>query len=233
MPYATQQVTGPDGASVPLGVGHLHESDEHRVLDLPPGAEDLLPRVSLPLSASAGSAPTIWLVDGWILQDGVAPRPLSRAALVETGYEEASFVVHEAHPDGWLRIRYDVGTAAEGTGWTPTCALSAGPAGLELSRWSDWLVDEHLSGSISPLFFRSGVPGPLYGGPSTASDRLGDIGPDYILYPIEVRGDWMRVRVEEPSDYCEVDFDSVSREGWVRWYAAEVGPMVWYFTRGC
>lgn len=233
MPYVTRWVTGSDGASVPLGVGHLHHSYESQAPALPPGASNWLGQVALPISTTAGSAPDIWIADGWILQEGDAPRPLSREALVETGYEEVSFVVLEGRPDGWLRIRYDLGAGNDGTGWTPRCAISAGPTVLTFSYWSDWLVNEHLSGSISPLFFRSEVPGPLYGGPSVGAGRLGDIGRDYILYPIEVQGDWMRVRVAEPSDYCEFDVESVTREGWVRWYTPDLGPAVWYFTRGC
>ena len=55
----------------------------------------------------------------------------------------------------------------------------------------------------------------------------------HILEPLEVRGEWMRVTVKEPSDYCEFDLAVSSREGWIRWYTETRGPLVWYFTRGC
>ncbi|MDH5760348.1 MAG: hypothetical protein OEZ65_12230 [Gemmatimonadota bacterium] len=233
MPYVTQWVTGSDEASFPLGVGHLHYSYENQAVELPPAATNWLRWVVLPISSTAGSPPTVWIVDGWVLREGAAPRPWGQEALVETGYEEVSLVVLDARADGWLRIRYDVGAGSEGTGWTPSCALSAGSAVLTFSRWSEWLVNEQINGRISPLFFRSGIPGPLYRGPSAGDQRLEDIDPDYILYPVEVRGDWMRVKVAEPADYCELDVMSNIREGWVRWYRPESGPAVWYFTRGC
>ena len=65
--YETQSVVGETGASVQLGVGHLHYSDENPVLDLPPGADDWLRRVILPLSESPGSTPHAWIAEGWIL----------------------------------------------------------------------------------------------------------------------------------------------------------------------
>ena len=62
---------------------------------------------------------------------------------------------------------------------------------------------------------------------------MSEIDDDYILEPLEVRGEWMRVKVKEPSDYCEFDLTVKSREGWIRWYADESVPLVWYYTRGC
>jgi hypothetical protein len=66
--------------------------------------------------------------------------------------------------------------------------------------------------------------------------RVGEVpaGPTaYALYPREVRGDWMRVEMSEPSDYCADPAPDVPRiEGWVRW--RDRGALqLWYFTRGC
>ena len=101
----TRSVTGLEGAFVPLGVGHLHYSDQNPIVDLPPGADDWLQRVRLPLSVAPGAAPTAWIADGWIVSGLASPEPLLRSGLIETGYEEPSFVVLESRPDGWLRLR--------------------------------------------------------------------------------------------------------------------------------
>jgi hypothetical protein len=44
----------------------------------------------------------------------------------------------------------------------------------------------------------------------------------------------MRARLKAPSAYCaEPDVKPAIREGWVRWRDARLGPLVWYYTRGC
>jgi len=149
--------------------------------------------------------------------------------LVETGYEEPSFIVLEEGSGGWLLIRYASTDAETHTGWTPTCALQSSPAALRFARWNDWF----LSGETSPLFFRSEEPQTLRSGTSIESAPLAEISGDYVLEPLEIRGEWMRVALKQPSDYCFFDVESTSTEGWVRWYSEEAGSRVWYFTRGC
>jgi len=229
VPYETRWVTGADGASVRLGLGHLHYSDQNPIVDLPPGADDWLQRVILPLSAAPGAAPFAWIAGGWILTDGATPRPLARGGLIETGYEEPSFVVLETRPDGWLRLGYAWVDGDFGTAWTQSCSLSDGPVALEFTEWSTWLLSE----TISPLFYRAESPGELRSAPSFGATSLREIAGDYILEPLEIRGEWMKVTVKEPSDYCAFELEPSRREGWVRWYSPERGPLLWYFTRGC
>lgn len=223
--YETRWVTDEEGSRVPLGVGHVHYSMRNPGFDMPPGELDWLRSVNLPLSPAPGQPATAWITMGWVVRDGLDPEPLRRADQVETGYEDFSFIVLEAEGD-WLKIRYaddDIDSA-----WVPACALDEGPILFDFTRWSDWLT----SGDISPLFFRVGAPDDLFAAPDENSEHRA-IGQDYHLEPIEVRGSWMRVRLKEPSDYCEFDMESDATEGWVRWYAADVGPRVWYFSRGC
>jgi hypothetical protein len=181
------------------------------------------------LSSAPGTAPFAWIAEGWILAGRATPQPLSRSGLIETGYEEPSFVVLETRPDGWLRLRYALSNGDLGTAWTHGCALSEGSVVLEFTKWSAWLLSE----TISPLFFRSESPGGLRSAPSLDATGLPDIASDYILEPLEIRGEWMKVTVKEPSDYCEFDLESSRRDGWVRWYEPTRGPLLWYFTRGC
>ena len=59
-----------------------------------------------------------------------------------------------------------------------------------------------MSGGISPLFFVARVLHSLRSGPSIDADRIGVIpamNHEYQIEPLEVRGDWMRVRVSVPS----------------------------------
>jgi len=212
---------------VPIGVGHLHLGAENAILDLPPGEYDWLGRVELPLSLRPGAAPWAWIARGWIVPDGAVPVPLSRRALLETGYEEVSFVVVEGPSGGWFRIRFADGD--DGTAWVPECALRESPVRLDFTNWGEWL----LSGSISPLYVPPGRAESLRSGPSEMSPLMVDIEGDHVLEPLELSGDWMRVRLRQPSDYCAPDVAATTQEGWIRWYDEGLGPRVWYFTRGC
>jgi hypothetical protein len=223
--YETRWVAGDEGSAVPLGAGHIRYSDRNPWIDRPPGEEDWLRRVELPLSSAPGEPASAWITQGWVLPGEGDPVALARADQVETGYEEWSLIVLEAEP-GWLRVRY-AGDIA-GSGWVPECALDEGPVLLDYFPWSEWLTSD----AISPLFFRADAPDDLFTSPAEGADRA-PIGAEYHLEPLEVRGSWMRVRVSEPSDYCEFDIEAETREGWVRWYDATAGPRVWYYTRGC
>lgn len=223
--YETRWVAGAEGAEVPLGVGHLRRSDRNPSVDQPPGEDDWLLRFETPLSPAPDEPANAWIAQGWVIRRDGEPVALSRADQVETGYEEPSLIVLESSP-GWLRVRF--GRDGDASGWVPECALEEGPVLLDYFSWSAWL----LSGEISPLFFRAETPDDLFASPVADADHA-PISGDYHMEPLEVRGPWMRVRVKEPSDYCEFDLESNVREGWIRWYDAEAGPRVWYHTRGC
>ena len=95
-------------------------------------------------------------------------------------------------------------------------------------------MERFASGEISPLHFRSDVPHALRAGPDEAAERLQWAAGDYHLEPIEFSGDWMKVRVTQPSDYCAGEAIKIREtDGWVRWRSRDKGPWVWYFTRGC
>lgn len=209
-----------------LGVGHLHPSGDRS--GGPPGDNGWVQRVALPLSASPGDVPGVWIARGWIGRASGAPEVLSFRGMIETGYEEVSLLVLERR-DGWLRVRYAGGERAPESAWAPECALGASPVPLTFSPWSEWLLGDE----ISPLFVRDGLPLTLHAEPLETSASLAPVVEDDVLEPHEVRGAWMRVTLRQPSDYCSPDVVTVSREGWVRWLTEDRGPRLWYFTRGC
>jgi len=99
-------------------------------------------------------------------------------------------------------------------------------------RWEETLA------APGPIFFRTTNAHALRAGPGSDHElRFWIRGDDHdaMLEPLEVRGDWMRVRVTRPSTYCVMDppADVRVEEGWIRWRDGEMGPWVWIFTRGC
>jgi hypothetical protein len=127
-----------------------------------------------------------------------------------------------------LRIRIGEQPGDAGTAWTHACAAREGPAWLDFTPWSAWLLGDQ----ISPLFVRPEMAAELRSEPA-ASTAIATISGDHALEPLEISGEWMRVRLREPSDYCRPEVVSTAREGWVRWFSPEAGPRVWYFARGC
>lgn len=223
--YSTMGGHGVPFADIQLGVGHLLPTDAT-------WQGDWLSKISLPISDIPSSPPSRWIAGGWILELGEGQiAPFGVSGLVETGYEEVSFIVLDEGGRGWTQIRFAPPSldTDSGTGWIPDCALEGETVNLRFESWATRLT----SGGISPLFFRSDVHHNLRDGPGTDRLALAAIEGDYHLEPQEIVGDWMRVIVKQPSDYCGEEGLSDSREGWVRWRSDDKGPWVWYFTRGC
>lgn len=213
-PYTTVRDQERPFGEIPLGIGHLQPRSEE-------GAFDWYLRVELPLSAEPGSVPFAAIVRGWLVRMNAPALPLTPGAMIETGYEVPTFIVQQTRPDGWLSFRY--GRAPDETAWVHSCAL----AGLVFTPWSEWL----LSPSISPLQFRTPPPHALHAAPNEAV--LSQIEADYHLEPLEVRGNWMRVKLKQPSDFCFPDKTPKTTEGWIEWSTPSIGPAVWYPSRGC
>lgn len=190
-PYATIRDQGVPFSEFSLGVGHLRPTDET-------WKWEWLTEIALPLSAAPGAAPWGWIARGWIIDASTGLiAPLTVSGLLETGYEDATFIVMERADDGWLRIRFapEGSESDAGTAWVPECALAGENVDLHLEMWRDLF----LSDRISPLFFRFDVPHVLRSAPGEDGEGLGVIAGDYHLEPLEVAGDWMRVIVKQLS----------------------------------
>lgn len=189
---------------VDLGIGHLYPVD---YFDW-----DWTMSLTLPLFERALAPPATWLVNGWVVPAAGPPRPLGVTGLTETGYEIASFIVFEVRSDGRVRLRFAPGDS--GIAWTHSCFFDQASGRVAVERWETRL----LSQEISPLHFRAQVRHALRRSPTETSQRLRWIPAEhtYVLRPFEVRGDWMRVELSQPSDYCtgpdDPPVDKV--EGW-------------------
>ncbi len=214
--------------TVDLGIGHLQAA----LAPESPADIDWLRRVELPVYVEPGGVPMGWIADGWWLAHGYAPaEPLATGSMVETGYEVASWIVEEAREAGWVRFRFAPGP--DGSGWASTCHLSASDPPIVYESWEARFAQE----SAGPLFFRTRERHALRAGPGTGYRRSFWL-PGYEateLHPLEIRGDWMRVRATSPPLYCAdpPPTRGIAEEGWIRWRDDGQGPWVWWFTRGC
>lgn len=214
-----------DLRAVSYGVGRLGPADPSATSGV-----DWARGIALPLYAAPGGALRGWLARGWWIPAGDKPRPMPLACLLETDYETASFVVYEIRDDGWLRLGVEA-PCGGGDFWLHRGHLGLGSQALAVQPWRE----RFLSGSISPLYFRDRQRHALLASAASEADRIAWIGEADTFEALEIEGDWMRVRLAQPSSYCKDPETWKGRhlEGWLRWRDPVEGPWIWYFTRGC
>lgn len=217
-PYSVYEAAG-GSYEAPLGIGRLHVPEDG------PQAYDWLQHVRLPLWQQPDAAPFLgWLVQGRLATAKPGSVPLTGAGLVETSYEQSSFIVWEQRGSGWLRLRLAPGQEA----WTHSCHLAHGAA-LRFQPWEDFL-----QGHGDWLHFRGEGPQLLRAAPDATARVVARSGGDDKLTWLERRGDWLRVRLQQPDTSCsEPDARSTVHEGWVKWRDDKMGPRLWIYTRGC
>jgi hypothetical protein len=210
-----------------LGVGHLRPArDEDR--------DDWLDFVLLPLAERPGGPVTLWLAGGWVVPlDGRAARRVGIRGTVETGYETVSLIVLEANKTGWLRIRFAPENESSSTGWLHRCDVEKLRPSVIYEPWERFFAQTN----ASLLYFRTGGPRALRRAPESGAEPVAWIpaeGRKYAFEPLEFKGDWMRARLRAPFDQCRKShLKPRVREGWIRWRDPALGPLLWYFTRGC
>lgn len=223
-PPVLQRVATLAAAEPPLrerGVGVVFPVEPNDTLDV--RAE---PADAAPLIARLHRAPT----GEYTLEAG--PDAANGGAM-DFSYEEVGLPLLEpagTSPDaeGWMRVHYALDSAgAPMDGWVRADAERVG-----LLTWRDHLPTLPLFFlDADSIAFHAEVDGarldiPL--APDGGQERF-----DYILHPLETRGEWMRAELVTPKDYC---FDSPAPRRdtvWVRYLDEGGEPRLWYYTRGC
>ena len=197
-------------------------------------AEDWVQVTVLPLYDGPGGQHVGWLNRGWLELAGRKTEPVSPFAFIETGYETNSLILAQIQEDGWLALRLQDQEPTEGhLLWTHGCRLDQGDVMFEQISY-----EEEYLGSKSSYFFRSPVPHALRVEPALESDRIDWIVEGDDLEVLEVRKQWMRVRVFRPGKYfwlCSEggEWQGKTLTGWVTWRSPEKGTWLQYPTRGC
>ena len=185
----------------------------------------------VPLLAAPHERRVGFLVGGFLERPGISwPMPLEIPVLA-VGQGEAGLIVLETRRDGWIRLRYafPYSQVGDGTAWTHASWLALGPVHLELIPWQEFFPRR----DTPPLVFRDGARHALFAAPESSSTRLASIEGDYGLRPLEFLGDWMRVSLVRPMDWCATSVTPTRIEGWIPWRSASQGPMVWVEAWDC
>jgi hypothetical protein len=219
-PYSITR-TVPHYYDAPLGKGFLEVAE-----GINKNYYDWMFVLELPLWRIAdASRPLGWLTGGQIHTES-GTEALTGFGMVETAYEHTSFIVWEARK-GWLKLRLTDRLYA----WTHQCHLKTTKFRLDFVPWSRFLTRH-----ADWLHFRKPVPHKLRSSPEVGSAPVTTIGLDHKLVLLEVRGDWMKVKVEQPDVTCSGPrpgkIKPIRHSGWVKW-RDDKGPWVFIYTRGC
>lgn len=162
--------------------------------------------------------------------------------LVQASNETYAFIVLQASPEGWFQIQYGHPEGdLDGTAWVNPDYLQQQHS-LVVQYWRDVFqpVDKTQTRNRGYLYKREQLSPSitLRSNPSASSPTLFTLqsdlsGRDYGIEPLEIQGNWMRVRISIPRDFCGTEETFKFHEGWIPWWSATVGPTLYYPPRGC
>ena len=215
-----------------LGIGHLRPKDiafleQADWQSSPYLRANWLQAAAIPIYVEPEGNHWGWIVNGWLVPNGQTPIAVGRDAafLMRQTYNALfSFPVIQMREDGWFQLQY----TPAGTAWAHIDHLSLGQLELTVELWEDRFLE------MGQVYFRShGLSQPLRSEPASGEEIIGLIGPESFIEPIAFDGDWMQVRVTQPTDGCIFLPGSRTREGWMRWRDLESDSLVWYPPAGC
>ncbi len=198
------------------------------------------------------AVPKAWLVCGWlILNQPRNPSPqVWQSTLFYPGYNGFGFLVL-AQRGEWLRVQYGAANAlGDGTAWVRVAELGWGTVPLAFVSWRDRYqslmqdptrISSDRTKNWGFLWFRDygdassarSVSHPLRAQPTAKAKVVAWIRGDYAMLPLEVRDEWMYVRVYQPSNYCTDAPSHQIHQGWIRWMDQQTGNQLAEPYKGC
>jgi hypothetical protein len=216
-----------DLTDLPVGLGYLRPEPLNTSDTPPPSAAGWLSEMALPLYASPDGPLWGWLIRGWLIPDGqpaLAVGRDARFAMVRIEPDLLAFPVMELREDGWFRVQY----TEQGSAWAHISHLTFSDRNLTIQRWSDYLT------SSDALTFRQPDEAQvLRSQPKRERNVISLISADSLIAPLEVSGDWVRVRVTRPVDGCRPLTGATTEEGWMRWRSEAGEVILWGSSETC
>lgn len=185
--------------------------------------------LDLPLFSSPGGVHWGWLTRGAVY-DVIRRRTIGdRSDAAVRAADDRALLVLERRSDGWLKVRYGRPDDRDhGLAWT-----RADLSGARRVAYVDWA--RLLEGGRGLVFRNAGAPHNLRDGPSRNAAKVALLeGVDFDMAALEIRGDWMRVRVFTPpacagsqaEDLLLGGRETREQTGWVAWRSDGRGPWV-------
>lgn len=205
-----------------LGVGYLAPQSSDQL------QASWLSEVELPLYSQPGGEHWGWIWQGWLIPNGQQAFAIGRDAsftMVSVTPTLLAFPILTARDDGWLQIQYTDG----GSAWIHSEQLD--DRGLELSytSWEDQLADAEtvsLRGENDTQVLRAQ--------PERGRNVLSLISANSsLIEPLEVKDNWIRVRITRPANGCEPLAGASEEEGWLQWKDIEGDVLILPSRESC
>lgn len=210
-----------------IGLGHLRPTSLPAGPNAPGLGAEWLRGVALPIYPTPESTHWGWLINGWLVPNDADPLAIGRDAafsMVQTDQQIYTFPVLEIRPDGWFRFQY----TPAGTAWAHTSHLELGAVPLTIETW-----EASMKSAARIQFRRPGLSQPMRLAPTGTAPLQALVGPNSIIQPLDLDGDWLRVRVTQPAQGCTPLPGSSTTEGWVRWRNDTDVPLIWFSATDC
>jgi hypothetical protein len=183
--------------------------------------------MTLPIYASPGAQPWGWLYKGWLIPGAQRPLAIGRDAafaMVRIDGNVLAFPVLESRPDGWMRIEYTV----NGTAWVHNSHFSLGETDVMFETWEAQVL------SARTLRFREASGAQvLRSQPELSRNVITLVNTDALIEPLEIQGDWVKVRVTRPVSACRPLTGATTNEGWMRWRDDTGNVTLWNDSSRC
>ncbi|MEA5448942.1 hypothetical protein VB780_10210 [Leptolyngbya sp. CCNP1308] len=210
-----------------VGVGNLRPANPTTGISDELSGAGWLSEVALPIYPSPESVHWGWLINGWLVPNNAGPLAIGRDAafsMVKTEQQIYTFPVLEVRPDGWFRFQY----TPAGTAWAHTSHLDLGRLPLTIEAW-----ETSMQAASRIEFRRPGLAQPMRLAPNSTAPLQALVGSNSIIQPLDLEGDWLRVRVTQPAQGCNPLPGSSTAEGWVRWRSDADIPLIWFSSTDC
>lgn len=225
LPTPPAEVNWLEAGSDNLGTGYIGPVETAANPDTPDyllvgfANADWIKRVVLPLYDAPNGEVESWMACGWLMLGPEAEQAAMEIPLFYPGYSGFGMLVLAEEGD-WLQLHDGV--------WVLRSHLQASTVPLAYMSWSaryQAIMAEHDNyAADDPAadwgYFSAKTPNTplaLYPAPNAAAAPLAELPPTTSMLPLEMQGDWLRVRTYTPNNFCIEDWQGETREGWVRW----------------
>jgi len=186
---------------------------------------DWVKRVVLPLYDEPNGNIDSWMACGWLMLGAQAEKSEMALPLFYPGYSGFGMLVLAEDGD-WLQLHDGI--------WVLRSHLQSSTVPLAYQSWQDRyqaFMIEHANYAADDPTADWGYLFPkdpnttltLYSTPDAQAEPLKNLAATSSLLPLEIQGDWMRVRSYTPNNFCIDNWQGETREGWVRWMDADKG----------
>jgi hypothetical protein len=154
-------------------------------------------------------------LDQGLLKRNGQPDQILTVAPLDAYYAANVFPVFAKQKNEWFHIRYQIGQGNNGTAWIKASQFQKGGMPLDYVSWQEYIMD--VQSPIEPI----GESQYIYQNPTTRSKSLTTLKAGYVIQPLQIQGDWLKVKYSFNVQACDGEEEATKKTriftGWTRW----------------